>query len=148
MVNLNKLKKLTRDLDSITQDFAREMEYEALFLESKGKTPIFNFMKQIFDNVKSCVFIVSKDCKILYANPMSIKLANKFGGEAKIGNFCIRFWSGKTRCKMKNCPLKRAMNSKRMLIDKINYRGDNFEVVSIPLYDNGTTSVLVIANKL
>jgi len=147
MVNLSKLKKITNDLNGFAQDFAKEMEYEAFYLKTRKKTPIFNFLKNIFENVKSSVTIVSKDCKILYANPIAKTYAKKFGGSSKIGDYCIKFWSGKNdKCTIK-CPMKKAMKSKKMFISKFKWAKQNYEIVSIPLSSNGVTSVLVIANK-
>jgi len=136
MVELDKLKHLT-------QEIANE-------IHEKQHGKAFEFIKLLFDNIKSFVAVVDGNCKIIYVNPAVIKFANENSiVDIKLGDNCKMLFS-KTKFECDNCVVKSCINQRRVLSEEVTskYTGIKYRLTCIPLAYDGIAGVIEIVERI
>lgn len=132
MVNLDGLKRLTQEL-------AEEVKYDE-------KGPLFKLVTLILNNIKSFAAILDDEKRLIWANKMSVKRANKFGIDLvnSYGKKCEKFEICSGKCK--KCPIAKVIKQRKILTNdfKAKLSGKSFTMICIPLLYNGVSGVIVL----
>ena len=134
---VGEVKKITK---AIVEDLKKPLTEEA---------PAFDVLAFLFDSQPFLtVEVLGEDLKPIYINRAMHDLVRKFGGSLSFDEPCYKsFWNKETVCY--GCCVEEVLKTGEM--QKIEFYSNEiqsqYELMFVPLRDNGTKAVLVMGHK-